>query len=48
MPRTISEFQAAMNTANGFARLSQFEVVITLPPRYNSNSSLMKTINILI
>ncbi len=32
MPRTITEFVSAMQNAEGFARLSQFEVEIILPP----------------
>ena len=46
MPTTITEFISSMRDAEGFARLSKFEVVITLPPRYASNSTLMKTVNI--
>ena len=46
MPTTITEFISSMHDAEGFARLSKFEVVITLPPRYDSNSTLMKTVNI--
>ena len=50
MPRTINEFVSAMSKAEGFARLSQFEVVIALPPRHGSTSTLMwpsnmKTVN---
>ena len=32
MPRTINEFISSMSKAEGFARLSQFEVEIFLPP----------------
>jgi hypothetical protein len=51
MPRTINEFVSAMQNAEGFARLSKFEVVITLPPRHGGTSTLMwpsnmKTVNL--
>ena len=32
MPRTINEFISSMSKAEGFARLAQFEVEISLPP----------------
>ena len=46
MPTTIHEFKSSMQKAEGFARLSKFEVVITLPGGYNSSSILMRTVNI--